>query len=120
MTLSFPEPVRIYFTSENAHDGEDFGEDFGKDGSEALARCFAVDAVVQDEGHRIQGLDAIKAWRIENRRKYAHTVEPLGIAERDGKTVVTASVSGNFPGSPVVLDHVFGLDGDRIMSLEIR
>jgi hypothetical protein len=38
----------------------------------------------------------------------------------DGKTVVTAKVSGNFPGSPLNLDHVFELHGDKIASLEIH
>jgi hypothetical protein len=51
--------------------------------------------------------------------KYHHTVEPLSVTERDGKTVVTAKVSGNFPGR-VNLDHIFELHGDKIVSLEIR
>jgi hypothetical protein len=29
-------------------------------------------------------------------------------------------VSGNFPGSPIELHHVFTLDGTKIASLEIR
>ena len=42
------------------------------------------------------------------------------MSERDGKVIVTGKVSGNFPGSPMKLDHVFKIDGDRIVSLEIR
>ena len=38
----------------------------------------------------------------------------------DGKTVVTSRVAGNFPGSPVNLEYVFGLERDKITSLEIR
>jgi hypothetical protein len=34
--------------------------------------------------------------------------------------VVTARISGDFPASPVELDHIFELDADRITSLEIR
>jgi hypothetical protein len=75
---------------------------------------------VRDESRTIQGLDAIKAWRAETGRKYAHTVEPLAVSTREGKTVVTGKVSGNFPGSPINLDHIFELDGDRIVALEIR
>lgn len=47
-------------------------------------------------------------------------VEPIEVVQRGGKTIVTARVSGNFPGSPVNLDHIFGIEGDRIASLEIR
>jgi hypothetical protein len=49
-----------------------------------------------------------------------HTVEPLSAVERNGNTVVTGKVSGNFPNSPVTLEHSFRLEGDKIASLEIR
>ena len=75
--------------------------------------------MVRDEGRTIKGIAAIKAWRNETGGKYPHAVEPLSVTERDGKTVVTAKVSGNFPGSPN-LDHVFELHGDKIASLEIH
>jgi SnoaL-like domain len=108
VAIHLPTLIDAYFASENAHEAE------GAD------RYFAVDAVVRDEGRTIEGIAAIKAWRIETARKYHHTVEPLGVVERDGKTVVTARLSGNFPGSPVNLDHIFELGGDKIVSLEIR
>jgi len=108
MTIHLPKPIAIYFASENAHD------------TGSLDRCFASDAIVRDEGRTIKGIAAIKTWRSETGEKYHHTVEPLSVTERDDKTVVTAKVSGNFPGSPVNLDHVFELHGDRIMSLEIH
>jgi hypothetical protein len=41
-------------------------------------------------------------------------------AERDGKMVMTAKVSGSFPGGPIDFDHIFEVQGDRIVSLEIR
>jgi hypothetical protein len=34
--------------------------------------------------------------------------------------VVTGRLTAEFPGSPVELQFVFGLEGDRISSLEIR
>jgi hypothetical protein len=108
MGIHLPKPIDIYFASENMHDPT------------ALDTCFAADATVRDESKTIEGLPAIKAWRIETGKKYSHTVEPLAIAERDGKVIVTGKVSGNFPGSPINLDHVFELRGDRIVSLEIR
>ena len=46
--------------------------------------------------------------------------EPLSAVERDGATIVAGRVAADFPGSPVTLDHVFRLEGDKIVSLEIR
>jgi hypothetical protein len=80
----------------------------------------AADAMVRDEGHTYEGLAAIKAWKVETRRKYEYTVEPLEAVQREGKTVVTARVAGNFPGSPVTLAFIFALEHDMIASLEIR
>ena len=38
----------------------------------------------------------------------------------DGPTVtLRALLSGSFPGSPVVVDYIFTLAGDKIASLEI-
>ncbi|MCR6632664.1 MAG: nuclear transport factor 2 family protein [Magnetospirillum sp.] len=107
MTDKIPEAIRDYFISENAHDPE------------AIDRCFAPDGIVRDEARTIQGLAAIKAWRRETAAKYAHTVEVTGCAHQDGKVVVTGRVSGNFPGSPILLDHTFTLADGRIASLEI-
>ena len=107
MAIRLPKPIDIYFASENLHDPT------------AIDACFAADATVRDESKTIEGLAAIRAWRIETGKKYNHTVEPLAISERDGKVTVTGKVSGNFPGSPINLDHVFELRNDRIVSLKI-
>src|SRR6266404_5039738 len=94
--------------AENGHD------------TEAMARCFADNAIVRDEGRTIKGLAAIKEWKAETKKKYQYSVEPLESAQKDGKTVVTSRVTGNFPGSPVNLEFVFGLERNKIASLEIR
>jgi hypothetical protein len=107
MPLLLPKPIEIFMSSENAHD------------TEALGECFAPDATVRDEGQTLQGMAAIKAWRRETAKKYQHTVEPLAAATRDSKTVVNTKLTGNFPGSPVTLDFVFTLAGDKIAALEI-
>ena len=85
-----------------------------------MAQCFAEDAVVRDEGQTIEGLAAIKQWKAETRKKYQHTIEPLGSVQKNGKTIVTNRLTGNFPGSPIELEFVFTLDGNKIASLEIR
>ena len=107
MSVDLPTPIAIYIAAENRGD------------TEALAQCFAEDAVVRDEGQTIEGLAAIKMWKAETKRKYQHTIEPLACTQKDGKTVVTNRLTGNFPGSPIELEFVFTLDGDKIAALDI-
>lgn len=108
MCIKLPAPLESYFASENAHD------------TSAIEGCFATNAIVRDEGRSIKGIAEIKAWRVETGEKYHHSVEPLAVSTRDGKVVVKASVSGSFPGSPITLDHVFEIEGGKIISLEMR
>jgi ketosteroid isomerase-like protein len=107
VTTKLPTPIALYIDAENRGDAE------------ALAQCFAEHAVVRDEGQTIEGLAAIKQWKAETRKKYEHTVEPLGSVQKDDKTIVTNRLTGNFPGSPIELEFVFTLDGNKIASLEI-
>ena len=108
MVVELPEPIAAHIAAENGQD------------TEPLAHCFVDHAVVRDERRTIEGLSAIKKWKVETKKKYNHTIEPLEVEERDGKTVVTNKVSGNFPGSPVTLVFSFELEGDKIASLEIH
>jgi hypothetical protein len=105
--INLPTPIAIYVDAENSGDAD------------ALAQSFAENAVVRDEGKTIEGLAAIKQWKSETRKKYQHTIEPLASVLKDGKTIVTNRLTGNFPGSPIELEFVFTLDGDKIASLEI-
>ena len=107
MPADLPIPIAIYIGAANR------GE------TEALAQCFAESAVVRDEGTTIEGLVAIKKWMAETKQKYQHTIEPLASTQKDGKTVVTNRLTGNFPGSPIELEFVFTLDRDKIAALEI-
>ena len=107
MPADLPIPIAIYIAA--ASRGE----------TEALAQCFAGNAVVRDEGKTIEGLAAINKWMVETRQKYQHTIEPLASTQKDGKTIVTNRLTGNFPGSPIELEFVFTLEGDRIAALEI-
>jgi hypothetical protein len=108
MSVQLPKPIELYMSSENARD------------TDAIAACFAPDATVSDEGRTRKGLKDIVAWRRETTEKYQQTVEPVAVAERGGKTVVTTKLSGNFPGSPITLDFVFQLRNDKITSLDIQ
>ena len=107
MSVDLPTPIARYIAAENRGD------------TEALAKCFAEHAVVRDEGQTIEGLAAIKQWKAETRKKYQHTIEPLASVEKDGKTIVANRLTGNFPGSPIELEFVFTLKGNKIVALEI-
>jgi SnoaL-like domain len=106
MVLDLPKPIAAYFTAD-------------KGDREAVAECFTENAVVKDEGHTHKGRAAINAWKTDASAKYQYTCEPLAYEEKDGKTVVTSHLVGNFPGSPVDLRFFFKLEGDKIASLEI-
>ncbi|SRR5258706_9046535 len=108
MPIEMPEPVARYFATERDHDAD------------ALAGCFVDDGTIRDEAHTIHGPAAIRQWSIDARNKYHHTVEPLEIREEADSIIVIGRVSGDFPGSPVDLQHLFQLRGGRIASLEIR
>src|ERR1700704_582151 len=108
MPLDLPGPIAEYFAAEKARDAL------------ALALCFVDDGVVRDEGGTFKGTNAIRDWNAAARKKYQHTVEPLSAVQRGGATILAGGVAGDFPGSPVTLDHVFRLEGDKISSLEIR
>lgn len=108
MIDNLPKPIARYFKAENSGDTSLFDQ------------CFVDDAVVRDEDEMHRGLAAIKEWKAETKRKYQHTVDPLSMAKQDDKIVVTNKLTGNFPGSPIELEFVFTLKGDKIVSLEIR
>ena len=106
MPLDLPTPIAAYFAADKG------------DGA-AVARCFAEQAVVRDEGHIYSGIAAIRQWKADTSAKYNYTSEPVAVGHEDGKTVVTSHVVGDFPGSPVDLRYFFVLEGDKIASLEI-
>jgi len=108
MPLDLSGPIAEYFAAEHARDAL------------ALARCFVDDGVVHDEGGTFRGPMAIRDWNAAAREKYHHSVTPLSVVDRDGTTVVAVTIAGDFPGSPVTLDHIFRLKGNKIAALEIR
>ena len=108
MSISLPKPIAEYFAAEQAGDAA------------RLARCFVSDGIVHDEGGTFTGTVAIERWNAAARAKYHHTLTPASSTMRDGATIVVGRVAGNFPNSPIELDHIFRLEGDKIASLEIR
>ena len=104
--LNLPKPIAAYFSAEKA-------------GAEAVYCCFTENAIVKDEGRTYEGLAAIKQWKADSSEKYAYTSAPFACEDKDGKTIVTSRLTGNFPGSPIDLRYLFGLEGNKIASLEI-
>ena len=104
--LDLPEDIARYFEADQGD-------------SEAVAQCFTDNAMVKDEGHTYRGRAAIKKWKIDSSAKYQYTSKPVACERKDGKIIVTCRLTGNFPGSPVNLRYFFGLEGEKIASLEI-
>jgi len=107
MTTPIASVIDSYFRASNADD------------IDGLVACFSSNATVADEKQTHRGPAGIKAWAINVRQKYEFTTEILSAKERPGATIVTAKVSGTFPGSPVNLDFTFNLVKDKIASLHI-
>lgn len=104
-TPTLPEPIAKYFASEH--------------NPEALGQCFAVDAILKDDGHTYEGADAITTFLGAASVKYNATTVPFDLKDDNGLQVVRAKVTGNFPGSPANLSYKFSLDRGLIKSLEI-
>ena len=103
MALNVPEPVAAYLAAEEAK------------GADALSRCFTEDGTVHDEGQDYYGRDSIRQWKQAADAKYRYVFQTINV-QTFGDLVLT----GEFPGSPVELDHIFKLSGDKMASLEIR
>ena len=108
MLSSLPEIILVYFHSANTSQ------------TEAACDCFASDAIVHDEGRDHAGTTAIREWIEDTKRKYEPKVDPIRVQESGEKTIVTSSVSGNFPGSPVELQFEFTLRDGKISDLLIQ
>lgn len=104
-TLTLPEPIAAYFAAEH--------------NPEALAHCFTAQAVMTDLGHTYTGVAAIQAFLAEASAKYSATSVPFAIEQEDEFQLVSTKVTGNFPGSPIILSYRFHLERGLIASLEI-
>lgn len=107
MSHQLPNAVQTYFDISN---GGDLSQ---------LAGCFCSDATVCDENRTHAGLEAIEAWQHMVRQAFSFEVEPLQALREQGRLTVITQLTGDFPDSPVQLNQVFRMEGDRIRSLEI-
>ncbi|MCI0740046.1 MAG: nuclear transport factor 2 family protein [Gemmataceae bacterium] len=112
MTTTLPETATAYVQAINTHDAA------------AFIDLFADDAVVDDAGRTFRGLTEIKGWSDHEIFDAQVTLEVLGVAGRDGETVVTAKVDGKFDRTglpdPLIMDHYIAVAGDKIAGLTCR
>ncbi|SDP36746.1 SnoaL-like domain-containing protein [Nakamurella panacisegetis] len=81
---------------------------------------FAEDAVVEDEAHQHRGVDAIRTWRSGTPSVRSEVLDTSVDGTGNGQ-IAHARISGDFPGSPVVLAYRFHFDDSgHIASLSIR
>jgi hypothetical protein len=105
--MKLPKAIAQYVKGQNARD------------TSASLACFSKDAFVQDEGQDYRGEDEIKDWIQGGFRKYEFQIEPVAISGLSAG-VLTAKLSGSFPGSPVLLDFRFKISKGRVSSLVIE
>src|SRR5437016_5547247 len=109
MTTQLPQTVASYITAINNHDAV------------AYIGLFADDAVVDDVGREFRDLAAIKAWSDREIFDARVILEIIDVADDDGETVLTTKVDGNFDRTglpdPVIINHHFTVEGDKIVGL---
>ena len=108
MDIKLPTIIAEFLKAKNGYD------------STAFVACFTYDAVVYDEGGEMHGTTAIKKWIEASNEKYQDTITAEKIVEHDNETVLTGLVSGNFDGSPVLLDFHLTIRDGKISLLRIE
>jgi ketosteroid isomerase-like protein len=83
----------------------------------AYSNCFSETAVVFDEGRTHKGKKEIQQWIKNANEEYQTAMKPIEYSEI--KEILKAEVSGNFPGSPIVLTYHLKLKDGLIQSLKI-
>lgn len=107
MKLNLPEAIETYFQASNSYD------------SKLLVKCFTEDATLYDEGLAYHGPAAIESHLVEAHNNLLIKTKVTNVTEKDGEAVVTATISGNFDGSPVALDYHFTMKNEKITTLKI-
>jgi len=85
--------------------------------SHSYADCFTDNAVVFDEGKTYNGKTEIENWISEANNEYKTIMKPLNYNEKEN--ILSAEISGTFPGSPAILKYHFELNNELIQSLKI-
>lgn len=105
--VPLPAPIAAYYHASDVYD------------SRLLASCFSDDALLYDEENKYHGPEAISRHILEANRDAKVRIEITDCMERNEDTVVTATLSGDFEGSPLPLDFIFNLENRKIKALNI-
>ena len=87
--------------------------------SKTYADCFTNTATVHDEGKTYSGKSEIRQWIQNSNKKYNAMMKPINYTGSDAGNLLTAEVTGNFPGSPVILKYHISLESGLVNSLQI-
>ena len=105
--IPLPQPIATYYHTSDVYDGD------------LLSGCFAKDAILYDEGKEYHGPKTISGHILEANRNAKVMTEITDCIEKNSETVVTATLSGSFEGSPIPLDFHFTLESGKIKTLNI-
>ncbi len=108
MKTKFPKLIETYVQASNEKDAD------------AYVSCFTDSATIEDDGDSVKGHHAIGEWFNEVQEKYNSTTEPLSVKESSDELIMTAKVSGSFPGSPLNFDYHMKLQAGLIQNLRIE
>lgn len=107
MDLKLPKVLSDLLTAQKNYD------------SDAYADCFSETALVIDEEKEYKGKKAIKDWIEDANQQFKTIMEVIRYSGTESTGLLTAKISGNFEGSPVLLDYNMELAGNKIVRLEI-
>ena len=107
MNTELPTAIAGFFLATNTREFTDF------------LSLFTPDAHVNDEANDHYGAE-IATWIDRATADAKPTADVTGITRDGEQFVVTAEVSGNFPGSPIPLRYYFTLKDDKIATLLIK
>ncbi len=105
--IQLPQPIAAYYHASDVYDND------------LLANCFAEDAMLVDEGEEYHGPEAVSRHILGANRDATVMTEITNCVKKGSETIVTATISGNFDGSPIPLDFHFTLNNGKIKTLDI-
>jgi hypothetical protein len=74
MSVDLPTPIAVYIAAEN--------RGIRRPWPSALPKMLSC----KTKAKTIQDLTPVKQWKAETKKKYQHTIEPLTVAQKDGRT----------------------------------
>ncbi|WP_343694308.1 nuclear transport factor 2 family protein [Flavobacterium sp.] len=105
--MNFPQVIKDLVNANNDFD------------STAFADCFSETAIAFDEGKTHTGKADIKNWIEKAMKEYSASMKPVDFEGDAEKGILKAEISGNFPGSPLILTYDFKFQNEKIESLRI-